>query len=461
MKLTIFPSDKGDCSLLTGSDGKRILADGGMEVSYVASVAATLAKLGTKPGNKTIDVVYVSHIDDDHIAGVLQMLDDLVAWRIHDLHVKKKNKAHKAPANPRPPDIGEMWHNGFRDLLKDNAGPIEDQLAANATLLSGFSLASPRLQMAVAEHQELATSVRQAVKLSRRIQEGQLGIPLNRPSKGKLMMVRKAKKAPIKVGGMQVLVLAPFEKDLLKLRDDWNDWLSASQKILAGINAKAKKEESELAATEFHRILKPLLLEADFTARELERALADSVESSDRSKKIGKRGGITPPNLASLQLLVVEGTRKVLYTGDGHADETIAGLKRVGFLPDGSGLHVDVMKVPHHGAADNMTDELAMTVTADHYVFCGNGFKTNPELVVIQRLHDARLGAASQRSTNAEASRPFTFWFNCSSRAHNKSDQRAHMKKVEALVTKLASKSKKRMRIKFLEPGQASLSVSL
>jgi hypothetical protein len=417
MKLTIFPSDKGDCSLLTGNDGKRILADGGMEVSYVASVAAQLAKLGTGSGNRKIDVVYVSHIDDDHIAGVLQMMDDLVAWRVHDLHVRKKNKAHKAPANPRPPDVGEIWHNGFRDLLEDNAGPIEEQLAANVLLLSGVSLGTPRLQQAVAEHEELATSVRQAVMLSRRIRDGQLGIPLNRPAKGKLMMIRKAKKSPIKVGGMQVRVLAPFEKDLEKLREDWNKWLRISKKTLAGIKAKAKKDESDLTASELNRILNPLIVDANSTVRELEKELADSIDSA--AKKLGKRGGITPPNLASLQLLVTEGSRTVLYTGDGHADETIAGLKHNGFLKNGAGLHVDIMKVPHHGAADNMTDELAMKVTADHYVFCGNGFKTNPELVVVQRLFDARLGPAALRSTNPEVSRPFTFWFNCSGKPPN------------------------------------------
>ena len=459
MKLTIFPSDKGDCSLLTGKDGKRILADGGMEVSYNASVASQLTKLGNGPGNKKIDVVYVSHIDDDHIAGVLQMMDDLVGWRIHDLHVKKKNKAHKPPKNSRPPDIGEIWHNGFRDLLKENAGPIEDQLAANVLLLSGMSLSSPRLQAAVAEHEELATSVRQAVMLSRRIQDGQLGIPLNRPAKGKLLMIRKAKKAAIKVGGMQVHLLAPFEKDLLKLREEWNKWLRTSKKALAGINAKAKKDESDLTATEFSRILNPLILDANATVRELEKELEDSVGAA--AKKLGKRGGITPPNLASLQLLVTEGTRTVLYTGDGHPDETIAGLKHNGFLKNGAGLHVDIMKVPHHGAADNMTDELAMKVTADHYVFCGNGFKTNPELVVVQRLFDSRLGPAALRSTNPEVSRPFTFWFNCSGKTPNKSDQKAHMKKVEALVKKLASKSGKKMRVKILEPGQSSLSISL
>ena len=108
-----------------------------------------------------------------------------------------------------------------------------------------------------------------------------------------------------------------------------------------------------------------------------------------------------------------------------------------------------------------MTDELAMKVTADHYVFCGNGFKTNPELVGIEQVFDARLGSAASRSTNPEATRPFTFWFNCSSRSPNKSDQRAHMKAVEARVKKLVSSSGNKMRVKFLEPHQTSLSITL
>jgi hypothetical protein len=35
------------------------------------------------------------------------------------------------------------------------------------------------------------------------------------------------------------------------------------------------------------------------------------------------------------------------------------------------------------------------------------------------------------------------------------------MKKVEALARKLAAKSGKKMRVKVLEPGQSSLSISL
>jgi hypothetical protein len=81
--------------------------------------------------------------------------------------------------------------------------------------------------------------------------------------------------------------------------------------------------------------------------------------------------------------------------------------------------------------------------------------------VVVQRLFDARLGPSALRSKNPEVSQPFTFWFNCSGKTPNKSDQKAHMKKVESLVRKLASNSGKKMRVKFLEPDQSSLSVTL
>ena len=49
-------------------------------------------------------------------------------------------------------------------------------------------------------------------------------------------------------------------------------------------------------------------------------------------------------------------------------------------LLDANGkLHVDVLKVPHHGAEFNMSTPFAQAVTADDYIFCGNGFATNPE----------------------------------------------------------------------------------
>ena len=165
MKLTIFQSDKGDCLLLTGRDGKRVLVDGGMADSYTEHVASALGQLAAQ--NKKLDVVYVSHIDQDHISGVLRMMGDLVDWRVHDHQKKTGHPSPKIPKSVRPPEVRAIWHNAFHELVGDNAGPIADMLAASAAILSGGDDAG-MLELADA-HQELATSVGEAIHLSRRI----------------------------------------------------------------------------------------------------------------------------------------------------------------------------------------------------------------------------------------------------------------------------------------------------
>ena len=456
MQLTIYHSDKGDCSLVTAKDGARILADGGMAVSYNESVAPELTKLLSDTKNKKLDVVYVSHIDDDHIGGILKMLDDLMAWRVHDHHKKIGNTAVKAPTVPRPPDIDQIWHNGFSDMLADNAGPIASQLSQSAAVLSGFTAsnhADSELGRAVAKHQDLAESVPQAIKLSRRIADGQLGIALNK-SAGGLMMMRRANAKPIKVGSLRVHTLAPSEADLKELRDDWNKWLKADKTVLAAINAKSKQDSAGLISSGV-ALMEPMLAESVRAAE----ALSDAL-NKELNKTLGDRKPITSPNLASLMLLVKEGKKTILLTGDGHADDVTKGLDALKLLPK-KGLHVDILKVPHHGATDNMTDDFATKVTADHYVFCGNGFASNPELAVIKRLADARLDTAKKATTAAALTGSFTFWFNCSSAVKNTTDQTAHMKKVEKFVAGLVKGSGGRMKANFMGPKEVAQVIQL
>ena len=82
MKLTIFQADKGDSILFTGNDGKHMLVDGGLVNAYETHISPALNGIAEK--NEEIDLVCVSHIDADHIAGILKMLDDLVDWRIYE-----------------------------------------------------------------------------------------------------------------------------------------------------------------------------------------------------------------------------------------------------------------------------------------------------------------------------------------------------------------------------------------
>ena len=78
MKLRVFHASDGDCLLLSSSDAKprRILIDGGRKSSFEDHTRAVLGQLREAGGK--LHVVCVSHIDDDHISGVLKLVEDEV-----------------------------------------------------------------------------------------------------------------------------------------------------------------------------------------------------------------------------------------------------------------------------------------------------------------------------------------------------------------------------------------------
>jgi len=144
------------------------------------------------------------------------MMDDEVDWRIHDYQVGNGNPGHKAPSSPRPPRVKAIWHNSFHDQIEKNAGEIEEMLAASAAILSGSE--NPVIRALASAENELVTSVAEAIKLTLRVGPDQLGIKLNPPAKGKLILVRSATTPAIKVGGMRFHIIGPFSAELKKLR---------------------------------------------------------------------------------------------------------------------------------------------------------------------------------------------------------------------------------------------------
>jgi hypothetical protein len=95
-------------------------------------------------------------------------------------------------------------------------------------------------------------------------------------------------------------------------------------------------------------------------------------------------------------VLAEAGGKTMLLTGDARGDKILEGLVLTGLLGKGpkSKLHVDLLKVPHHGSANNMETRFFERVTADHYVFSGNGEHGNPERETLEMLFSARGNAS-------------------------------------------------------------------
>ena len=420
MQLHMFQSGKGDCLLLSNAnDTARILIDGGMPAAYREHVAQALGKL--RAARKAINLVYVSHIDQDHIGGILKMLDDEVLWRVHEYQKKSGNPSHKPPPVPRPPKIDTIWHNAFHEQLRKNAGRIEQALAAAAPVLLGAQVG--QLREAGLHQSELAASIREAIQVSRRVGPKQLGIELNPQAGGKLMMRRRGAK-PIRMKGLTITILGPTEPHLERLRKEWNDWLENNEKALATIRETARKDEQRLGASELDRLMLTLALQAEV---------------------FGDPKKVTPPNLASLTLLIEENGESILLTGDAVGEQITEGLLAAGRLASGSTFAVDVLKVPHHGSEHNIDKEFCDTVIARNYVFCGNGEHENPDLRVVELIAKRRLAAPAK----------FKFWFNSSQAVVASPAAAGHMAEVEKLVRRLAGSSTGRMAFKFLVNGSS------
>lgn len=434
MRLRVFKASDGDSLLLSSSDNRHMLVDGGRGESFSAHAAQSVSDC------KTLDVLCVSHIDADHITGVLELLDNEVDWRVH-LAEKKKPPSGRPPfpqpASPKPPKILQVWHNGFGDQLGNVGGDVRNMLSLAAS--SQLSLANPDAIPRQNYLADLALGEKQAITLTHRLGSSQLGIPLNKQFGGKLIRAGMAK-STFRLGQTTLTVLGPFEEDLKALQAQWKEWLEKNSKAIDALRDEMDRDADRLQLSDGASFLRTM------------KGIASS------SSKLGDRESVTTPNLASIILLATENGRSVLLTGDAAGQDIVKGLAAARTLDTKGCIHVDVLKVQHHGAGANIDEAFVKAVTADHYVFCGNGAHSNPEKAVLELIVRSRVDPAS-RGAHAKAGAPFEMHFNHASTDQLTASRKAHMKAIEKQMQSLAAKSAGQMTATFHTAGFFDISL--
>ena len=374
MKLHIFQSTNGDCLLLEGKDKKLVLCDGGMRASIKSHVRAELTKLRT--AGRELEYVYVSHIDSDHISGVLQLLEDEVEWRIHDYEMTTDNPPAAPPNLPRPPVIKGLLHNSFKDQIGINKSTeVADLLAAAVPSL--FATADPVLVDVALELQDVAVSIPEAIKVSRLSASDALDIPVNRlpgsTGPAKLLFFRDAVQS-FNVGSMKFTIVGPTDQELTDVKKGWVTWLQNNKEEVREIRRELKRRIEEFS--------NGTSSESPFDMRDW--------------NGIPDFKGVSAPNVASLMFMVEE-DGKACCSQAIHSRTSSFAACEDGIPRRPGGLYIDVLKVQHHGSENNLDAEFARQVAAEHYVFCGNGLHENPNLDVVRTYINARLGYAVPR----------------------------------------------------------------
>jgi hypothetical protein len=455
MKIRIFQSDKGDCLLLegrsdNGQPGPLMLCDGGMGPSMRNFVRAELSKL--RDDGRDIDLAYISHIDNDHINGILQLLEDEVDWRVFDFHEADGNPIDE-PEAPRPPKINGLLHNSFRDQISKNQGSISGLAQANAIeqLLASmapsfYATADSDLAELADEMTAISLGVPEAIKVSKLISADALDIPLNQPpgvAQLQNLLYAGRPGEQFTLGKMDFTLIGPTENELDDLRDGWNNFLRDNKEKIKELRKELKGRIDALGSSASSQ--------SPFDLRDW--------------NGIPDFKGVTIPNIASLMFMVEEkndngAKSSLLLTGDGQQKFILDGLRRTGFLDDNVGLHLDVLKVQHHGSEHNLDTNFARLVSADNYVFCADGEHENPDLAVLDIVFNSRMGKPKERALAAPANKTFHFWFSTTSEAQKQgTKKREYFRKVEKRVEKLAEKAQGKLKLHFNENVSITLKV--
>jgi beta-lactamase superfamily II metal-dependent hydrolase len=218
LRLIVVQAQFGDCLLLQSSNGVKqslVLVDGGTSQTYEMDLKPTLEALLHK--DRKIDLVVLSHIDNDHILGLLDLFEDI--------------KTNKEPKINKVIGIGGLWHNSFSDIIDENG---------NKSLLMRKLFLSKQFSAGALDSNKIHTPVIGAL---RGVEEGRdlrklaqsLQIPIN-PQFGGGLIVAKDKEKPVKVGNIKFTMLGPTQKNLDKLRKIWDDWLKKHENLLTKIS---------------------------------------------------------------------------------------------------------------------------------------------------------------------------------------------------------------------------------
>jgi len=308
--LHVIQARYGDCLILeygTSEAPRYILIDGGPRRVYEDDLRSVLQGIADKGGS--LDFVILSHVDDDHIVGLLDLLAEI--------------RQQRDSCSPETIAIGEIWHNTFSQTLGADVEARFDAFMGAAAPLRGAMRASNRTKRDIAKGDDLTRAA------------DALSIPINEQFTPSSLVSLGLANEPVKRENLSIRIVAPNRTNLQNLKEEWLEWL----------------EEQE------GRVL---------------------VRATEEAERAAMRADTRVPNLSSIMFLAVADGKSVLLTGDGRADHLLDGLAQAGLLDSSDKLHVDVLKLPHHGSSQNISKEFLQVVTADRYVVSASGRYSHP-----------------------------------------------------------------------------------
>jgi beta-lactamase superfamily II metal-dependent hydrolase len=205
-KLHVIQAQFGDSLLLEyGTDPSKpkfILIDGGPSKNFEDALRQELERVVGKGGK--LEALMVSHIDMDHIKGVLDLLTELRS---------QKDTGEKSFLK-----IKEVWLNSFSVVDPENE--IQPRMQNLFTLAEAQNMLDTLGGIAIQGVKEGDSVARNCILLN---------IPLNAKGENGFFMVG-APKANIRFSNLTFTIVGPTKENLKNLKIEWDKWLEKNEK---------------------------------------------------------------------------------------------------------------------------------------------------------------------------------------------------------------------------------------
>ena len=219
--LDVRRARKGDCLILhygSKDDPRLVLIDGGPAQVYRPHLKPRLAQVRKARGlgaddSLTVDLMMVSHIDDDHIKGILELTKELVEA--------------KDSKQPLPLKVRSFWHNTFDDIIGKSPKELTER-CDRVISAPRRSRGEPDIEGLNPDAAKVLASVDQGFRL--RDDARKLKLRINPEFDGQLVMAKPKGKTVDLGNGLKFTVVGPMKDELLALQKDHDAFLKKQEK---------------------------------------------------------------------------------------------------------------------------------------------------------------------------------------------------------------------------------------
>jgi beta-lactamase superfamily II metal-dependent hydrolase len=353
MIIEMFPAEQGDAFLIRLENKMNILVDMGYATTYRDFIKKRLIEV--KNENQCIDLLVITHIDEDHIQGAIEFF-------------KENGNAD----NPNIIEVKEIWHNSYRHLQfeKDKTESITN---SEKRQLEGIILSNSGSSRET--NQESPISARQGSALAGYLYAyGYSKTRWNSSFDSKAVSINN--RELIEIEDLKLYLLSPDNMKLKKLSKEWIRKLKIIDIDFSVSDDKMFDDAYEM----YIKYLSPIIAnehkDISFKIKDFGRLLKTDIvqECKDMS---GSNG-------SSIAFILEYKESKLLFLGDAHEDVVMESLVRYNSL--GNSLDFDLVKSSHHGSIMNNFDWIEK-INSENYLISTNGKGYNhPDIEVIAKI---------------------------------------------------------------------------